>query len=121
MKKAFAIFFLTFYLLSTTELSQLLKLPAFVNHYIELTLWQFFCIHYAHGNVRDADYDKDMKLPFKTLDSVTLQISVDMPPSLITVSNKQPYDISKKNITIPKNENATSAFLSSIWQPPKTC
>lgn len=35
MKKMFAIFFLSVYLISTTELSQLLKFPILVEHFIE--------------------------------------------------------------------------------------
>lgn len=128
MKKAIAIFFLTTYLFSTTELSQLLKLPSFVNHFIEhkeqnkdITLWQFLCIHYAHGDVKDADYDKDMKLPFKTHDNFSIQRSVAVPPADLIISNKRTYINAKKNIHILTNDSVISSYFSSIWQPPKSC
>ena len=73
MKRIIALTFLSLYLISTTELHQLLKLPALVEHFSEhqqkdktITLWKFLCIHYANGNKKDADYEKDSKLPFKT-------------------------------------------------------
>lgn len=128
MKKAIAILFLATYLFSTTELSQLLKLPAFVSHFIEhkeenkdLTLWQFLCIHYAHGDVRDADYEKDMKLPFKTHDNCSTLINVSIPPAFLVINNRKLYALEKKNSFIISNETANSSYLSSIWQPPKSC
>jgi hypothetical protein len=73
LKKLFAISFLFIYLFSTTELHQLLKAPLLIEHFMEhreenkdITLWQFLYAHYAGDYVKDADYDKDMKLPFKT-------------------------------------------------------
>ncbi len=44
-----------------------------VEHYVEhkeqnpaLTILEFLCIHYQGPDVYDADYDKDMKFPFKS-------------------------------------------------------
>ena len=76
MKKCIVIFFLASYLFSTTQLCELLKLDNLIEHYVEhtnndknLTLWGFLCMHYSGDNIKDADYDKDMQLPFKTLDT----------------------------------------------------
>ncbi len=128
MKKAIAILLLTTYLFSTTELSQLLKLPALVNHFIEhqdenkdLTLWEFMDIHYAHGIVKDADYEKDMKLPFKTMENFSIQLSIAVPPSFIVISNKNIYTYLKKDTHILSNDSLTAVHLSSIWQPPRFC
>jgi hypothetical protein len=110
---------------SATELSQLLKLPTLVHHFIEhkeqnqeLSFWQFLCIHYAKGNVKYADYDKDMKLPFKTSDNFFNQLTFCTVPSL-TISNKPTYQTDKKDEQIPSDEKLISSYLSSIWQPPK--
>lgn len=128
MSKVIAILFLTTYLFSTTELFQLLKLPAFVSHFIEhkqenkdITLWEFICIHYAHGDVKDADYDKDMKLPFKSNANCTLQISIVTPPSIPLVSNNKFYKIPKTSSPLLNHNRISSAHLSSIWQPPRSC
>lgn len=124
-----AILLLSFYLLSATELSQLLKIPAFVTHFNEhqsenknITLWEFMCMHYAHGDVKDADYEKDMKLPFKTHDIGFAQISIAVPPTLVYILNEKPivfFNKSKKQFFV--NERVFSTYQSSIWQPPKSC
>ncbi len=113
---------------STTELSQLLKLPSLITHFKEhkelnkdITLLQFLYIHYAQGDVRDADYDKDMKLPFKTHDNCSVQISVAIPPTFLVSGNKSAYTNTANCKYILTNESVTSSYLSSIWQPPKSC
>ena len=62
------------YLLSTTQLIELTKIPVLVDHFKEhrsqnssITLLGFLDMHYAHGCPKDADYDKDMELPFKII------------------------------------------------------
>lgn len=99
-----------------------------VNHFNEhkeqdknLTLLGFLAIHYAHGDVKDADYDKDMKLPFKTHDGCTVQINVTVPPSSILLATKKITATSKHKIYIHTDVSITSAYLSAIWQPPKFC
>jgi hypothetical protein len=129
LKRISAILFLGIYLFSTTELSQLLKLPAFVAHYKEhkkensdLTLWKFLCIHYANTNKPDADHAKDMQLPFKTHDNCAAQINVSFPPTV--------FSISTHTITPPAEHQkqyfhhdvfVSSSFFANIWQPPKSC
>ncbi|KFF12755.1 hypothetical protein IW15_08160 [Chryseobacterium soli] len=70
MKKFVSIFLLMLYLVSTTELYQLLKIPELIEHYIEhkklnpeMTLTAFLKTHYDHP-IKDGDYGKDQKLPF---------------------------------------------------------
>lgn len=127
MKKIVTILFLSSYLFATTELSQLFKLPVLISHFMEhkqedkdLSFWQFLCIHYAHGNPKDADYDKDMKLPFKAHDNcVTSIICITTPPSL-QFSVKHSYSVEIKQQFHTQNFQFSSYYLSSIWQPPKT-
>lgn len=116
---------MTSYVFSATELSQLLKLPTLVTHYIEhkeqnqeLSFWQFLCIHYAKGNVKYADYDKDMKLPFKTSDNFSNQLTFCATTPLL-IGNKPSYQPVKKDQQIPTDEKLISSYLSTIWQPPK--
>ena len=127
MKKFIAIAFLSIYLLSTTELHQLLKLPVLVEHFAEhksanqsVTLWRFLCMHYAHGNVHDADYEKDMKLPFKSHSCCNSTINLV-------------FLFSNENLTFPiykfLDETKSvinfysfivgSSHLKAIWQPPQ--
>jgi len=127
LKKIITISFLSIYLFSTTELSQLLKLPSLVEHYIEhkqenrdITLWAFLCMHYAHGIVKDADYDKDMKLPFKTSDGINLTITAFTPHNFSTEIAK-PVTNETKSFPSYNEVFLASSFLSNIWQPPRTC
>lgn len=60
---------------SATPFGELLKLPVLIEHLREhrrespdMTLIGFFILHYFSGDVRDADYERDMQLPFKTVD-----------------------------------------------------
>lgn len=111
---------------ANTELSELFKLPALISHYIEhkqedknLSFWQFLCIHYAHGNVKDADYDKDMKLPFKTHDNCVASIVCIAAPTTLSFVIKPVYHCTEKQNFYIKDFQFSSLYLSSIWQPPK--
>ncbi|MCK6691317.1 MAG: hypothetical protein L6Q97_04370 [Thermoanaerobaculia bacterium] len=60
---------------SATPVGELLKLPVLIEHLREhrqetpdMTLIGFFVLHYFSGDVRDADYERDMQLPFKTVE-----------------------------------------------------
>lgn len=115
------------YLFSTTELHQLLKAPLLIEHLIEhkeensqLTLWQFLQMHYASENVKDKDYDKDMKLPFKTHDNcVASFIPVYLPTQKVVIIKPELF-IENKYFK-PQENLLPSTFLSNIWQPPRSC
>ena len=129
MKKWIAIAFLSMYLVTTTELRQLLKLPVLVEHFTEhksndhsITLWKFFCMHYAHGVVHDADYNKDMKLPFKSHSCCNSSIS------FVFIISEENYTFpvfkfldERKSITNFYTFLVSSSHLKAIWQPPQFC
>lgn len=129
MKILIVILFLSSYLFSTSQLCELLKLDKLVEHYVEhtnkdknLTLWGFLCMHYSGDNVKDADYDKDMQLPFKTLDtSHYASINFCSPIQEFQFSENV---LATKHYKIPVYSYSflfSSNFHSSIWQPPKSC
>lgn len=78
----------------------------------------FLKMHYLNRATKDADYEKDMKLPFKTpsqgeLTGITIILPSTNSEILVPV-----YTHFKVNI--PSNENRLlGGFYSSIWQPPK--
>jgi hypothetical protein len=113
-------------MLSTTELSQFLKIPAFIGHYFEhkeqnqdLTLWEFVYIHYAFGDVQSSDYEQDMKLPFKTHETCTTTLSVFFLPNAFVFSSNKVFVDGTKKTFLNKDELIPSIFLSNIWQPPR--
>ncbi|TKB97772.1 hypothetical protein [Pedobacter cryophilus] len=127
MKKLTAILFLIIYLVSTTEVSQFLKLNVFFEHFSEhksqdkdISLIAFFDMHYLNGNPRDKDYDRDMQLPFKTSSDNISIINNHFVPLTPTFSIKNPIEILKKKNYIRLNQSSISTYLSNIWQPPKT-
>ena len=128
MKNFIIILFLSSYLFSTTQLSELLKINLLVEHYVEhtskdknLSLWGFLCMHYANGNVKDADYEKDMKLPFKTLDTCNYaSINFCTPIQEFQFQKIISIKLYKQPI-FEYNFSFYSNFHSAIWQPPKSC
>ena len=127
MRKATTILFLGIYLLSATEISQLLKLPRLIEHISahqaedNISLWKFLCIHYGQGNVLDSDYNEDMKLPFKTENNTVALTSSAYYPLLSTISIIVPTEFTEKNSFVVTEQFILSSYLSNIWQPPKSC
>ncbi|MCG2612055.1 hypothetical protein LZZ90_11100 [Flavobacterium sp. SM15] len=128
MKKSVAIALLSLYLLGTTQLRELLKIPVLIEHFTEhrkqnpiINFWDFLCEHYADYNHSDKDYDRDMQLPFKTLTHSasdlaffpTIDFECELPVKKIPADNRQ-------NL-VYAGFIYTSTYLSSIWQPPKSC
>lgn len=116
--------------MATTELYQLLKLPFLVEHFIEhkeqnkdITLMQFLYLHYAYGDVKDADYEEDMKLPFKSHNhTITTNIVDAVANTVLKITlYPKPYFVPSKIIIISEEAFFASSYHSNIWQPPKFC
>jgi hypothetical protein len=125
LKRLLTILILSAYLVSATELYQLVKLPFLVSHFIshkqenpKISLWSFLCLHYANGEVFDKDHDDDMKLPFKSHESAShVNFVASVPPTNISI--EKPF-ISQTRIYKCFNEaGPENQFPSGIWQPPK--
>ena len=106
----------------------MLKLPVVFEHFAEhrkenknISFLQFLDIHYMHGSPKDQDYSEDMKLPFKTADNCVSMASPVVIPRLAHALENQVLHIPEKEMHIPKAELIPSSYLSSIWQPPKSC
>ena len=128
MKKISTIFFLSIYLLSTTEAHQLLKLPVVFMHFQEhrqenknISLLEFLDMHYMHGSPLDNDHERDMQLPFKTTNCCLSTIATAYLPLLVQYSITAPVQNSNKNESFLKPPFIHSSYLSKIWQPPKYC
>ena len=128
MKKLFAITLLSIYLISLTELHQFAKLPLLVKHFIQhqekdrkLSLWAFLDMHYAHGDVKDADYDEDRKLPFKSHDGCVNSFIIAFVPNNFDDLSTKPVLTEHKTYSVYSEMFLKSAYLSYIWQPPKFC
>lgn len=130
MKKMFAIFFLSVYLISTTELSQLLKFPVLVEHYIahkdknpKISVVDFLVLHYNNhleNHPQDDDYDQDQKLPFIVHTDVLSFCFVYTAPLSFDIKGVFPVNRKSKVLSFDDNFSENN-FLSSIWQPPRFC
>jgi hypothetical protein len=126
LKKYISILFLTLYLFSTTEATQLLKIPIIFQHFAEhkledkdISFFAFLDMHYMHGSPKDKDYDKDMKLPFKTSCDCISGLSTAVIPQTLSISFAKPLPTLDKKNYIILNQYIASAYLANIWQPPK--
>lgn len=128
MKKSISILLLLVYLLSATQLSELLKVPLLIEHFLEhkqenkdLSVIGFLKIHYAQGSTKYADYDKDMKLPFKSISNSGYSSNSSITPSPAFKINRLVYFKGHKQQFLEYSFTYSSSILSSIWQPPKSC
>lgn len=116
---------LLLYTFGSTDAYQLLKLPRFVQHYLihkqqnnNLTLADFFQIHYTSPLVIDDDFDKDMQLPFKTTETAFSQtMNIIIPLNNYTVQATPAFS----NAGFLIYNEVVPSFLNdkSIFQPPR--
>lgn len=125
MKKLISILLLSLYLLSTTELYQLLKVPILIEHFMEhkklnpdMTLEAFLKTHYDNP-VKDADYKTDQKLPF-IVHSAPLVLFFTLSPSF-TFDIKNTHVNQVQYLKIPSYDDIfyIKGFSNSIWEPPR--
>ncbi len=128
LKRTVSILLLLIFLTANTEAHQLLKLPMLVHHYIEhkkqnqkISFTDFLNMHYVMADDGDGDTAEDMQLPFKSDNTCGNVCGIGF------ISNSN-YELIIKAISAENKlfnnhtvEFISSAFLSSIWQPPKSC
>jgi hypothetical protein len=116
---------LAIYLLSSTPISELLKLPTLVEHYVEtkkktkdITIFVFLEMHYIQGIAKDDDNEKDMKLPFKsTVSSSIFSLSFFTSISFFIIIPK--IQFRQKGKKLP--HYIFNHFGVFLWQQPMTC
>lgn len=125
MKKLISILLLSLYLVSTTELYQLLKMPLLVEHYMEhkelnpeMSLTAFLKTHYDHP-VKDSDHDKDQRLPFVSHASL-LSIVFTLNPALDFHCTEKVFTPIAIKQTFYKSALYNKEILNSIWEPPRS-
>lgn len=128
MKRLVSIIFLASYLLSLTELNQLIKLPLLVEHFAEhqqndkeLTLIKFLNMHYSNDDDNDGDNEKDAQLPFKSHNSCLSTTLMAFLPDLSYSIHYKNDNIESVSFPIKNQNSIPSSFANSIWQPPKSC
>jgi hypothetical protein len=112
-------------MLVETPASQFMKLSVLVEHYFEhkdrdskIGIIEFLSMHYAKGDVKDADHDRDMQLPFKQYNPTTLIFTFFNNPTLLLKDKVFPPSVIKQ-LPLYRSPFHTSESSSNIWQPPK--
>lgn len=125
MRQLLAIALLSLYLFTSADFIELLKLPQLAQHYKEhqseenLSFSEFLHEHYTKGDVNDADHQKDLKLPYKSID-YSHSITFTVLPTIIAFEFEK--TVIYEELMLPSNFYTIPFYsdnISSIWQPPK--
>ncbi len=126
MNAIIAKFLIIICLFTFPPFKEVIKAPLLLLHYLEhleeqsdMSLEDFFEMHYMNGIVFDEDFEKDMQLPFKILDFANLPIFVFSESKFFTIGEQI-----NTYILIPKLPNTLDFLLSDanllgIFHPPK--
>ncbi|UCJ08282.1 hypothetical protein KTO58_03600 [Chitinophaga pendula] len=113
------------FILHDNGLNQLLKCPMLFVHYHEhqqrnasIGVMEFLCIHYWGHDIDDNDDDRDIKLPYKSVDVHAFQHSYVPLARTITVKQQtnSPVII---HYPVLKDQYLPEPALSSLFRPPK--
>ena len=125
VKRPIVYLFLSIYLLSFTEVRQVIKFPNLVEHYIyhtltnkDTTLFSFLKMHYLDDQLVDSDYQQDMKLPFKTHEANSFSINLLVLPDRFGFVINVPKIFRKKAPIFSYSPNYASNPVASIFRPP---
>ncbi|MCS7037176.1 MAG: hypothetical protein NZM41_10970 [Saprospiraceae bacterium] len=84
----FGWFLLGAYLWVGTPAAEVLKLPVLIEHYLEhraevpdMGFWEYLTLHYFSGIEYDADYARDLQLPFKSISLASVLLLSLQPPA----------------------------------------
>lgn len=126
LKKHISIFVAFTFLLFSTELQELIKLPLLFQHYFEhkaidkdVTFTAYVVDHYNSVPHTDDDEERDNQLPFKSAEQSSGTNSPAVPPSNKFII-KNITTIALKRPSIYNDEDIPHAFTGSVWQPPKS-
>lgn len=123
MKKLILIISSVIFIGSSTELHELVRLPALLKHYAQhrsengnLSLIDFLVIHYSENHPADNDDKDDDQLPFKSKESLT---HIDTASPLTREYEDKQVFPPEKSITIQYTEGIPDKMSFSIFHPPR--
>ena len=102
-----------------------MKFPNLVSHFLahkinnsNTTVFSFLKMHYVDEQTVDADYDQDMKLPFKTHETNSIVINPLTIPGDFTFSLLSPAIFRERKGILSRSFIYASNTLNSIFRPP---
>ena len=112
--------------ISFTPMKEMIKVPLLLVHYYEhldespnMTIGEFLDMHYMHGVVFDADYEKDMQLPFKVIDFTGLPLFVFNEFKVLDIGSNETSFFVKTKINASYRFNLSDAKIQGIFHPPR--
>ncbi len=125
-RRLFGVVLLVGYLLSNTPAGEVLKLPVLFEHYREhraempeIGFWSYIWLHYFSGVEYDADYARDMQLPFKSISLISVWLIALQPPLDAGWHLRSPEEWATR-LALTTIQNGPSApYIGSPAQPPE--
>lgn len=85
----------------------------------DINFISFIVLHYFSGNVKDADYERDMELPFKDSDNCLVSSTpVTVPISEIIIADPQHADL-LSNFVLQNDCSLPCTCKGAVFQPPR--
>jgi hypothetical protein len=126
LQKLSIICLLLLYAAVYTPVSELFKLPVLIAHFQEhrsedqnISFLRFLQLHYFNGSPKDADYDRDMQLPFKNGEYTLVSLSAIFLPVIEKAAPDVPVQLLQTKKANRSENFISSVYLSNIWQPPR--
>lgn len=123
-KRGLGIFLLISFLCAQTELYQFLKAPLLVIHFMEhkslnasFSCADFLVVHYFTKQVKDADYDRDMQLPFKSHSDKIFSVSPALIPERSVIQINFQIIERRSKPFLPISELLITQ--ATLWHPPR--
>lgn len=124
-RRTSALLLLVIYLFTTAGVRELCKLPVLAEHYYDHKsegnhqgLLAFLTEHYINENGTDKDANEDNRLPFKSVELISINYMV-IPPAVAVINlpelKEQIFIINYSSLFLP------SSYPDAIWQPPRNC
>lgn len=128
LKRCGAFFLAAVYLLPATPVTEFLKLPELVQHYIDhrhenhnSSFTAFLVQHYLKEDGSDKDAAEDSRLPFKSNEQILSSGFVSLyPPQPVTII-LSPVSSPEKKYDRCNNNRLPVQYPDSVWQPPRNC
>jgi hypothetical protein len=126
VKKIVAIFLLSIYLLSSTALSELLKVNVLMEHFQEtrmkdgpVAFLDFLVMHYITDDRNNLDDDRDCQLPFKSHSSLVANNFSNFILNRAVEIVLTPTATDKRHFQNYSSPYISSSFSKLVWNPPK--
>jgi hypothetical protein len=124
MRKFLLIILTSIHLFGNTEISQLLRIPNLIHHYLEhcrlepgIGFTQFLSMHYGGNDGTSADDEKDQQLPCHNPHHNSLSVvcfKLQDAPSIESVTTYESNDYTIQLISYHSQEH-----IFSFFQPPR--